>query len=74
MVDNEFRTCLSTASQQHRKKMMTTKSRIWIWLVFLGLLDALIPLFPIMTLILVYVLMERPRWFSEWVQEIYKPL
>ena len=55
-------------------KIMTAKSRIWIWLVFLGLLDALIPLFPIMTLILVYVLMERPRWFIEWVQEIYKPL
>ena len=51
---------------------MTTKSRILIWLVFLGLLDALIPLFPIVTLILIYVLMERPRWFIEWAQEIYK--
>jgi hypothetical protein len=52
---------------------MTTKSRILIWLVFFGLLDALIPLIPIMTLVLVYVLMEKPRWFIEWVQEIYKP-
>ena len=54
------------------KKLMTTKSRVMIWLVFIGLLDALIPLFPIMTLILIYVLMERPRWFIEWVQEIYQ--
>ena len=52
--------------------LMTTKSRVLIWLVFIGLLDALIPLFPIMTLILIYVLMERPRWFVEWVQEIYQ--
>ncbi len=51
---------------------MTTKSRVMIWLAFFGLLDALIPLFPIMTLILIYVLMERPRWFIEWVQEIYQ--
>lgn len=52
--------------------LMSAKSRILIWLVFLGFLDALIPLFPIVTFILIYVLMERPRWFIEWAQEIYK--
>ncbi|NND90350.1 MAG: hypothetical protein HKN42_05750 [Granulosicoccus sp.] len=51
---------------------MTRKSQILIWLVFLGALDALIPLFPIMSLILIYVVMERPRWFIDWVHEIYQ--
>ena len=53
---------------------MNTKNRILAWLVFLGLVDAVIPLFPVLALVLVYVLLEKPRWFIEWVQEIYHPL
>lgn len=51
---------------------MSTKSRVLLWVVFLGVLDALIPLFPILALVLIYVVMERPRWFLEWAREIYR--
>lgn len=50
---------------------MTTKTRLLLSVIALGILDAIIPLFPILALVLVYVLLERPPWFLGWVQEIY---
>lgn len=50
---------------------MTTKSKILITLIVLGILDAVIPGLPIIALILIYVVLERPIWFSDLVREIY---
>ena len=50
---------------------MNRKAGIIVSLILLGIVDALIPL-PIIGLILLYVIMERPAWFLEAVREIYR--
>ncbi len=50
---------------------MTTKSKILITIIGLGILDAVIPGLPIIALILIYVILERPAWFPDLVREIY---
>ncbi len=49
---------------------MNIKTKTLLSLILLGLLDAVIPL-PIIGLILIYVILERPSWFSEIVRQIY---
>ena len=50
---------------------MNRKAGIIVSLILLGIADALIPL-PIIGLILLYVIMERPAWFLDAVREIYR--
>jgi hypothetical protein len=52
---------------------MSMKSRLILWLAVLGIVDAIIPFFPILAFVLVYVLLEKPPWFLEAVQDVYKP-
>ena len=40
-------------------------------LILLGLVDILIPI-PIIGLILIYVVIQKPSWFMDLVQEIYR--
>ena len=49
---------------------MNVKTKTLLTLILLGLLDAVIPL-PIIGLILIYVIFERPPWFSKIVRQIY---
>ena len=49
---------------------MNIKTKTLLSLILLGLFDAVIPL-PIIGLILIYVILERPPWFSEIVRQIY---
>jgi hypothetical protein len=50
---------------------MTVKTKCLMGLIALGVVDALIPL-PILGLILIYVLLQRPPWFHEMVREVYR--
>lgn len=50
---------------------MSLKTQILIYLVALAVFDTLIPL-PITALILIHVLYQKPRWFREWVETIYR--
>ncbi len=50
---------------------MTKKTRLLVGIAVLGLLDAVVPLFPILALVLIYVILEKPPWFLETVQDIY---
>ena len=50
---------------------MTRKSQLLLSVIGLGIIDAVVPLFPILAFILIYVLVERPPWFQEYVREIY---
>ncbi len=52
---------------------MSFKTKILIYLIILGIFDFIIPI-PITALVLIYVLFQEPRWFKEWVEEIYRPL
>jgi hypothetical protein len=49
---------------------MTTKTKCLITLILLSLVDAVIP-FPIIGVILIYVLLQRPPWFKNVAVEIY---
>lgn len=49
---------------------MGTKSKCLMALIFLGIVDVLIPL-PILGLFLIYVVLQRPPWFMDVAKEIY---
>ena len=49
---------------------MDYRTIVLIALIVLSIVDALIPL-PIVGLILIYVVMARPPWFSDLVSRVY---
>jgi hypothetical protein len=50
---------------------MNTKSKIIIFLVILALFDTFIPV-PIMEILLLTIVIRKPPWFREMVDEIYR--
>ena len=50
---------------------MKTNTKILIYLTVLALIDIIIPV-PITALVLVYVVLEKPVWFSDLVAGIYE--
>jgi hypothetical protein len=51
--------------------MMNIQNKTILILILLGLVDILIPI-PIIGLILIYVVIQKPSWFMDLVQEIYR--
>ena len=49
---------------------MKTSTKILVGLIALGLVDTLIPI-PIIGIILIYVLYQKPDWFRDMVTELY---
>ena len=47
------------------------KTQILIYILVLGIFDTIIPI-PITALVLVHVLFQKPKWFREWVEQIYR--
>ena len=54
-----------------RGNRMSTRTQLLIYLIILGIFDVIIPI-PITALVLIHVLFQKPRWFKEWVEEIYR--
>ena len=50
---------------------MSIKTKALIGLILLGIFDAAIP-FPIIGVILIYIVFQKPLWFKNIVSEIYK--
>ena len=50
---------------------MNKKTQLLLGVIVLVLIDAIIPFFPVLGLILIYVVLEKPPWFIEIVREIY---
>jgi len=50
---------------------MNIKTKALVFLIILGIIDMVIPL-PIMGVILMYVVFQKPPWFADVVSEIYK--
>ena len=50
---------------------MNIKTKTLVGLVMIGLIDMVIPV-PILGILLFYVVLQKPPWFSEMVSEIYK--
>jgi len=49
---------------------MKQKNRILLFLIILAVIDMVIPI-PFTTILLIYVLVEKPFWFRELVEEVY---
>jgi len=50
---------------------MGIQSKTLVFLIILGIIDVVIPI-PIMGVILIYVVFQKPPWFADVVNEIYK--
>jgi len=50
---------------------MNIKTKTVIVVIVLGIIDMVIPI-PILGVILLYVVLQRPPWFTDIVREIYK--
>ena len=50
---------------------MKKNTRLLLAVIFLGLIDAVVPFFPILALTLIYVILEKPPWFLAAVRELY---
>jgi len=49
---------------------MKLKNKILISLIILAIFDTVIPI-PFTTIFLIYVLIERPTWFKNMIDEVY---
>jgi hypothetical protein len=50
---------------------MSVKTQLLIYLLAMAVFDVIIPI-PITAMALIYVLYQRPRWFKDWVDTIYR--
>jgi hypothetical protein len=50
---------------------MTLKTTLLIFLIIFAVFDMVIPI-PFTAILLIYVLLEKPPWFRNWVDSIYK--
>jgi len=49
---------------------MKLKTKLLLYLVLFAVLDTFIPI-PFFTLLLIYVLLEKPPWFKNLVDDVY---
>ena len=49
---------------------MKTKTKVLTFLVIMGIFDTITPI-PIIGLILLHVMLDRPPWFKNLVTEVY---
>ena len=50
---------------------MNIRTKSILVLILLGIVDVVIPI-PIIGLMLIYVIVQKPSWFVDLVQEIYR--
>ena len=50
---------------------MKLKTTLLIYLIIFAVFDMIIPI-PFMAILMIYVLLEKPPWFRNWVNTIYK--
>jgi len=50
---------------------MKSNTKILIYLIIFALFDMIIPV-PFTTILLIYVLLEKPLWFKKLVAEVYE--
>jgi hypothetical protein len=50
---------------------LSTRTQILIYLSMFAILDTAIPI-PITAMVLIMVLFQKPKWFKDWVDEIYR--
>jgi hypothetical protein len=53
------------------RRQVSTRTQILIYLALLAVIDAVIPI-PITAMVLIMVLFQKPSWFKDWVDQIYR--
>jgi hypothetical protein len=43
-----------------------------VWALLIVIVDAAAFALPLAALVLAYVLLARPRWFRDWVEQLYR--
>jgi len=54
-----------------RTMNVSLKTQILINLIVLAIVDTVVPV-PITAMLLIMVLFQRPKWFKDWVDRIYR--
>ena len=49
---------------------MSMKNQVLVGLIILSIMDAVIPI-PFTALLLIYVILQKPAWFTNMVRDIY---
>lgn len=55
------------------KIIMKTRTKTITGLILIGIVDAIIP-FPILAVILIHVVFQKPAWFAGIVRDVYRTL
>lgn len=50
---------------------MSKKTQILIYIAILAVIDTIVPI-PITALVLIHVLYQKPQWFRDWVETVYR--
>lgn len=68
----ELNVAVRTKNRFHNESVnLPKRSQILIYLCLLALFDAIIPI-PITAMALMAVLFQKPKWFRDWIDEIYR--
>ena len=51
---------------------MPNNIQLLIALIVLCVVDAVVPVFPVLGLVLIYVVLAKPLWFLETVRQVYR--
>ena len=62
----------SGAKRRVQEVIVTLKTQALIGLAVLSVVDVVIPV-PMLGLILVFVVLQKPPWFQQVVRELYEP-
>ncbi len=54
-----------------RTMNVSLKTQILINLIVLAIIDTVVPI-PITAMVLIMVLFQKPKWFKDWVDRIYR--
>ncbi len=50
---------------------MSKKKHVLLGLIALSVIDAVVPLLPVLGLVLIYVILAKPPWFLKIVRQVY---
>ena len=56
---------------QPKDNDVSLKSQILINLIVLAVIDTIVPI-PITAMVLIMVLFQKPKWFRDWVDKMYR--
>ena len=62
---------IGLALLEHREVGMRLADRL-VWALLIVLVDTAAFAVPLVALLLAYVLLARPRWFRDWVEQLYR--